>query len=186
MQLPVITFPTWLTIVRIALVPFIIAAIIHDQWTVAVLHFFIAVITDFFDGFLARRWKQESALGAALDPLADKLLMLGCFFTLAFVQTSAFQIPRWFFIVLLAKELFLIIGFLILNFLKKEPFIAQPTMLGKLAACAQFLFVFIVLVGQFFNMHITGMYPISLFLILVLTLSALVQYLYSGYRFLVR
>lgn len=71
-------FPTWLTLFRIILIPFFVLAFyLPYTWSAfacAVL-FVIAAITDWFDGFLARRWKQTTRFGAFLDPVADKVIV---------------------------------------------------------------------------------------------------------------
>lgn len=70
--------PNILTLSRILCIPFIVACFYYSNFTahcVATILFVIACITDFFDGFLARQWKQVSAFGRFLDPVADKLLI---------------------------------------------------------------------------------------------------------------
>lgn len=72
------TLPNLLTLLRIVLIPFIVACFYVSNFTarcVATALFTIACITDFFDGYLARQWKQISAFGRFLDPIADKLLV---------------------------------------------------------------------------------------------------------------
>lgn len=73
-----LNLPTWLTLFRLALIPFVIGLIFvpsagYSHASAAL--FGIALVTDWLDGFLARRWKQASAFGAFLDPVADKLLV---------------------------------------------------------------------------------------------------------------
>lgn len=76
----VINFPTILTIARAVLAPLVVVAFYldfdHHYWVAAVL-FFIAGITDYLDGYLARRYDLKSNFGAFLDPLADKILVAG-------------------------------------------------------------------------------------------------------------
>ncbi|MDF2939715.1 MAG: pgsA [Gammaproteobacteria bacterium] len=69
------TLPNGLTVFRIALIPlFVLSFYLHDHWITAAI-FFIAAITDWLDGFLARYLKETSAFGAFLDPVADKLIV---------------------------------------------------------------------------------------------------------------
>lgn len=74
-----LNFPTYLTLFRVLLIPLFIAAFYLPQgWyaaEISTLIFFIASITDAFDGYLARRWNQTTRLGAFLDPVADKVLV---------------------------------------------------------------------------------------------------------------
>lgn len=71
-----ITVSTALTLARIALVPFIVTAMIGDRWGLACALFIIAAITDALDGALARWRNEQTFLGASLDPLADKFLIV--------------------------------------------------------------------------------------------------------------
>ncbi|QKJ86671.1 CDP-diacylglycerol--glycerol-3-phosphate 3-phosphatidyltransferase [Paramixta manurensis] len=70
--------PTWLTVFRVFLIPFFVLAFyLPFQWAplVCALIFVVAAVTDWFDGFLARRWKQTTRFGAFLDPVADKVMV---------------------------------------------------------------------------------------------------------------
>src|SRR5476651_2511993 len=125
-----ITFSTLLTLARIAITPMIVIAMATFNWGIACTLFCIAAATDIADGYLARWLNERTFLGACLDPIADKLLVLSCFFTLAFVQSPLFSIPLWFVLLVLCKELILIIGATILYYLKGHITI-HPTLLGK-------------------------------------------------------
>ncbi len=102
------TIPTKLTLLRI-LLTFAIMALLFlpgaAAKAAALGGFGLASLTDWADGYLARRWHQTSALGALLDPIADKVLILGMF--LAFVQLG--MIPAWMVLVIVLRE-FLITG----------------------------------------------------------------------------
>ena len=102
------TLPTKLTILRIFLTIVIMALLFapgaHAK-TAALAIFLVAGFTDWLDGYLARKWNQRTPLGALLDPIADKVLVLGLF--LAFIQLSL--IPAWMALVIAARE-FLITG----------------------------------------------------------------------------
>ncbi len=71
--------PTWLTLFRIGLIPFFVLAFyLPFTWgpTLCAVIFVFAAVTDWFDGFLARRWKQTTRFGAFLDPVADKIMVV--------------------------------------------------------------------------------------------------------------
>ena len=78
-----LNFPTYLTLFRVVLIPlFVMAFYLPPQWyapEISTLIFFIASITDAFDGYLARKWNQTTRLGAFLDPVADKILVAVAF-----------------------------------------------------------------------------------------------------------
>lgn len=81
-----LTIPNILTLLRIAVIPIVVVAFfsnsIFGQW-LAVLTFFVACVSDFFDGYLARLLSQSSHMGQMLDPIADKLLVMSTLFLLA-------------------------------------------------------------------------------------------------------
>ena len=98
------TLPTKLTLIRIGLTFLIMAILFVPGWMaklVALTLFLLAGATDWLDGHLARRWKQTSPVGALLDPIADKILVLGIF--LAFVQLRL--VPAWMVLIILIREL---------------------------------------------------------------------------------
>ena len=73
-----LTLPTWLTLLRIVLIPVLVAVFyLPYGWTnfVTVFVFVLAALTDWLDGWIARRYNQYSAFGAFLDPVADKLMV---------------------------------------------------------------------------------------------------------------
>lgn len=98
------TLPTKLTILRIALT-FLVMGLVFVSGVaaklIALIAFLVASATDWLDGYLARRWHQTSPLGALLDPIADKILVLGVF--LAFVQLRI--VPAWMVLIILLREL---------------------------------------------------------------------------------
>ena len=89
-----INFPILLTWLRVALIPLVVGVFYlpstwlspFHQGVASTLIFIIAAITDWFDGFLARRWNQTSAFGAFLDPVADKLMVVGALLMLVHLK----------------------------------------------------------------------------------------------------
>jgi cardiolipin synthase len=180
-----ITFPTLLTIVRIALAPVIAVAMIKQQWGRAFILFVIASLTDMFDGALARRWNAKTALGACLDPIADKILLVSCFAALAFTQSPVFVIPHWFVMLILCKELIILFGSLFL-LVSGTGFNVQPTYLGKLTTVVQILFIIWLFFCYFFNWVPTRTYYTMLGLMVSLIILAFTQYVYIGVRYLIK
>lgn len=114
--------PNLLTLARlvISVALFVLLSLYQprEQWSLlldlAVALFFIALATDFLDGFLARRWKVEGRIGRIIDPLVDKVLVLGCFILLLGANFSHYRdgvphnltgVAPWMVIVLLLREL---------------------------------------------------------------------------------
>ena len=97
------TLSTQLTLLRIPLAFLIMALLYLPGWVpraIALVSFLLAAFTDWLDGHLARQWNQTSALGALLDPIADKVLVLGLF--LVFVQLG--MAPAWMVLVIIVRE----------------------------------------------------------------------------------
>ena len=100
------TLPTKLTLLRILLAFFVMGLLFIPGWpakTAALLGFLAAGATDWLDGYLARRLGQATPMGALLDPIADKVLVLGIF--LAFVQLRL--IPAWMVLIIVLRESFI-------------------------------------------------------------------------------
>ena len=102
-----VNLPNLLTYARILMVPIVVGCVVHDtdwaRWT-ALGIFVLAAITDFFDGYLARAWEQQSNLGRMLDPIADKLLVAAVLLALTRVGTIA-GYSLWAALVILCREI---------------------------------------------------------------------------------
>lgn len=176
-----ITLSTMLTLLRIALVPCIVACMLVGWWGTACILFCIAAISDALDGHLARRFNEQTFLGACLDPIADKLLVLSCFFTLAFIHSPLFTIPQWFFMLVLFKELILI-GGSIAFYMMKGHLDVRPTLLGKITAVVQMCFIIWLFMCYFFSWLPIKTYVSMLAIVLILVFASLVQYCIIGIR----
>jgi CDP-diacylglycerol--glycerol-3-phosphate 3-phosphatidyltransferase len=97
--------PNALTLLRIFLVPFLVVVLLTKftgREFVGLGIFLIAAITDFFDGWIARRRNQTTRLGALLDPIADKLLMSAAFISL--VEMDPTHVPAWMVVIIIGRE----------------------------------------------------------------------------------
>ncbi len=178
-----LTIPTMLTLVRLLSTPMIIYAMIKFHWGIAFWLIIVSAFTDILDGYIARNFNQQTLLGACLDPIADKLLVLSVYFTLAFVQSPLFSIPVWFVILVLLKELFLIGGVIFLYF-KRPGLDIKPTILGKLTMLVQILFIIWLFACYFMHWLPVKTYYTALGAVLCLVLSSLYQYVTIGFRYL--
>lgn len=174
-----ITFSTMLTFIRFALIPFIVAAMVMDAWSMAFILFVIAAITDVLDGWTARWFNERTFLGAALDPIADKLLVLAVFATLAFIQPFLFTIPLWFVLLVLLKELVQIMGAVYIYRVKGHLNIA-PTMLGKVTMMAQTIFISWLFACYFFNWVPLKTYYVMLTSVISLVILSFIDYARIG------
>jgi cardiolipin synthase len=176
-----ITFSTILTIIRIILVPFIMSAMILHAWDSAFWLFIIAALSDVFDGWCARWLNERTFLGACLDPLADKLLILAVFTTLAFVQSPLFSIPLWFVLLVLIKEMILIIGSIFI-FARQGHLTVRSLFWGKAAMAAQTSFIIWLFSCYFFHWVPIRTYYAMLTGVLCISFLALLQYMRIGLR----
>jgi cardiolipin synthase (CMP-forming) len=182
-QEPILTLPTIVTLIRLALIPAIIISMVLHHWGTAFLLFIIASITDGIDGALARLLDEKTFFGAALDALTDKVLIVSCFITLAFVRTPLFVIPLWFVGVVLLKEIVLISGTIYLLCAKEDVEIS-PTTLGKSTMCMQVGFIIWLFACYFFHWLPLKTYYGMLGLLLFFVVASLYQYIIIGKRYL--
>jgi cardiolipin synthase len=178
-----ITIPTMLTLVRLVSAPIIVYAMLKQDWGMAFWLIVVSALTDLMDGYIARNFNQQTWLGACLDPIADKLLVLSIYFTLAFVQSPLFAIPVWFVFLVLIKELILISGIVFL-YLKSDKLDIAPTLLGKLTMLAQVLFIIWLFSCYFLHWLPIKTYYTALGAVLCLVLSSLYQYARIGISYL--
>lgn len=176
-----ITSATWVTFMRIVLTPIIVVAMIMQQWGVAFWLFVLASVSDFLDGYIARLRDERTFLGACLDPIADKALLLSCFFTLAFVQSPLFAIPVWFVWFVLFKEILLVGGSLVV-LARTGNLRVQPTLLGKVTTFAQMGFITWLFACYFFKWVPIKTYYTSLGILFTLVAVTFVQYVVIGVR----
>lgn len=95
--------PTYLTLIRILMVPILVVVLltrVSNHEIIGVTLFWVASLTDWLDGYLARRWKQVTVLGKLLDPLADKLLVAGALISLVELDLA----PAWMTFIILGRE----------------------------------------------------------------------------------
>lgn len=142
------------SIIRILLIPFFVSfLIIYKRFDldysryIALGIFIIAVLTDFFDGLVARIKKEKSEIGKVIDPLADKLLLNAAFVSLYFLK---FPISWWVVLIVISRDIIILIGIAILNFIKIE-IVIFPSMWGKFTTFFQMLTIISVLSGFVFS-----------------------------------
>ena len=127
-----------LTYLRIVLIPVVMALTMRGSWGAAAGVFGIAAITDFFDGYLARRWKATTVLGSFLDTTADKLLVAGALIALVEVGRAW----AWAAFVIVAREL-VILG--LRGVVASDGTVMAPSFWGKLKANVQFVAILLAL-----------------------------------------
>lgn len=178
-----ITLPTLFTIARIAIVPLVIVAMINAWWASAFFFFVFACLTDLIDGFLARLLNEKTFLGAFLDPIADKLLLISCFFTLAFISTPLFSVPRLFVFFVISKELLQLVGAVIV-YCARGYLNIQPTLLGKLTTSIQMFFIVWLFSCYFLCWIPIKTYYVMLFTMICFIGASFIQYVNIGLHIL--
>lgn len=107
------TVPNILTFTRIVSAPAVGYLILHGQVTLALALFTYSCITDFLDGFIARRWNLRSVVGSIIDPLADKMLMMVCTVCLATVS----EIPLYLATLIIGRDVGLGLAAIVIRYL---------------------------------------------------------------------
>ena len=132
--------PNSITIGRLLLVPLTVWLIISEAYGAALAAFALAGVSDAIDGYLARRLNQRSELGAYLDPVADKALLVSVYVTLGLAK----DIPAWLTIMVVSRDI-LIVGAIILAWVLGRPLRVAPLMVSKVNTVAQIVFAVLVL-----------------------------------------
>jgi cardiolipin synthase (CMP-forming) len=124
--LSALNVPCALTLLRVALVPGIALFLVERHFVLALATFVTAALSDVADGWIARRWRQQTRLGAVLDPLVDIVFNLAMFFALV----AAELLPRWVFVVAALRYGVLVVGGICL-YLFVGPVTIRPTLFGR-------------------------------------------------------
>jgi CDP-diacylglycerol--glycerol-3-phosphate 3-phosphatidyltransferase len=135
---------THITLLRIVLVPFVMGLVmvgdeVDGAYVIAGCVFVVAAVTDFFDGYLARRWRLTTTMGAFLDTTADKLLVAGTLIALVAVGRAS----AWFAVVIVGREL-MVLG--LRGVVAAGGQVMKPSVWGKLKANIQFVAILLAIV----------------------------------------
>ena len=143
----VLTAPNQLTLFRLLLVPCLVILVLYGFNGLAFVVFVVAGVTDALDGLIARRTGQRTTLGAWLDPMADKLLLVSTFVVLTMPLGLPNQLPLWFTVLVISRDVCIVLTVAIVN-LAVERRVFYPSVLGKIATV---LYVVTGAVTLFFN-----------------------------------
>jgi cardiolipin synthase (CMP-forming) len=130
-----------LTLFRILTIPVFLEFLAYHFYWEALLVFAIGGLTDFLDGFVARRMNQQTALGAYLDPVADKLLVITSFIMLG----SIGGVPVWLTVIVVVRDILIVLGYGIIHLLVEERLQVKPSLIGKWSTMLQLLTLAIAL-----------------------------------------
>jgi cardiolipin synthase len=173
-----LSIPNLITLARILLVPIVVWAIATPgaMWIAFVL-FLVAGVSDAIDGFLAKRFGMTTVLGAYLDPLADKALIVSIYLTLGINNL----IPRWLVILVVSRDI-LIVGGIMLAWVVGSPLKIKPLLVSKLNTVAQIVFACVVLGSLGFNYEWPMLTLILMGLVAILTLLSVAAYVAEWVR----
>jgi cardiolipin synthase len=160
-----VTTANLITIGRLVLVPLITWLIVAPQPLAAFLVFVLAAVSDGIDGFIARQFNQRSDLGAYLDPLADKALLVSIYVAL----TTLNEIPVWLTILVVSRDV-LIIGGVVLAWMLAAPMPMRPSVVSKVNTLAQITLAAVALADLAFSANLATLriglhYLVALFTI---------------------
>jgi cardiolipin synthase (CMP-forming) len=172
-----VSIPNIITLGRILLVPFIVWAIASNQMEIAFAIFIVAGVSDAIDGFLAKRFDMASELGALLDPLADKALLVSIYVALGIWGA----VPRWIVILVVSRDI-MIVGAVIISWLFGKPIPMKPLMVSKLNTVAQVAFAALVLAALGFGFKSSPYDIILMGFVTVFTLLSVSFYLVEWMR----
>ncbi|MGQ0735304.1 MAG: CDP-alcohol phosphatidyltransferase family protein [Acidobacteriota bacterium] len=182
---PLFTFANQLTLLRMALIPAFVLLVVYGYFGWALVVFSVAGATDALDGLVARITQQRTALGAWLDPAADKLLLVSAFVVLTLPDLGLVnRIPLWLTVLVISRDVGIVLTVAIVS-LAVGPRTFKPTLLGKAATA---LFILTCVVVMYFNylgrpsVIVDGLVWLSL----AITLASGIDYVFRVARILNR
>ena len=171
------SIPNLITLGRVILVPVVFWLLVTNQMTAAFLVFVVAGISDAVDGFLAKRFDWATELGAYLDPLADKLLIV-CIFVALGVRG---ELPSWLVIAVVSRDILIVIG-IVLSWFMGHPVEIKPLALSKANTLSQIVLAAVVLADEAFTLDMDLVRLVLVWLTAALTLGSLAAYLDAWLR----
>jgi len=173
----VLNLPNTLTLIRILTIPIFLECLAYHLYWEALVVFAFGGVTDFLDGMTARWLNQQTALGAYLDPVADKLLVISSFVMLGLID----GIPMWLTVVVVVRDVLIIVGYGAIHILVEEKMAVRPSWIGKWSTTLQLFTLAVALV----RLHDANLlHPAILTVFILVSAAATVisglQYLFRG------
>ncbi|WP_040477179.1 CDP-alcohol phosphatidyltransferase family protein [Halanaerobium saccharolyticum] len=162
--------PNYITCIRILLIPVYLYFFIQGNIAAAALFFAISAFTDFFDGYIARKFNLKSKLGKLLDPLADKLTIISILLVLIYLNI----IPRLLSFIILAREIFIFLSGIITYFFGLN--FINPSFIGKFSIALLYLAIALKLL----NIDYFG--NILFYIVIPINIVSAVDYSVKAYK----
>ena len=160
--------PNFISLIRISLVIPTVLNLLAGKYIFALILFAIASVSDAVDGFLARFFKWQTDLGKILDPVADKLLMIGSITALWLNQI----VPLSVFVIFVFRDLLILLGATFeMSITEKTP---SPNLVGKITTTSQIIYILVLIIFEILNVDIN----VQIFHILIgfISLLSLISY----------
>lgn len=164
------TLANKISVLRIVLIPVVIIGLLQGAPVWPVVIFVLSAFTDVLDGVAARRRGEKTVLGSYLDPLADKLLLISTYLTLAHLR----MVPMWVFVVIFARDLLIFLGWNIIYILTQNSKPA-PRWPGKVSTFLQMTTVVILLIP-----FLEPIAPVFLWATVAVTVISTLDYIWLG------
>ncbi len=165
------SIPNMISTLRILLVPPVVWSMLDQRWDLALPLFLIAGLSDGLDGFLARRYHWTSRLGAILDPIGDKFLMVSSYLVLGWQGV----LPSWLVALVIMRDVVIMTGTVLYRFIVGV-IVFEPILLSKINTVCQILLVTIALCVMAGGEMFTILQTLFIYIVLVTTLSSGVAY----------
>ncbi len=169
--------PNFLTLLRIVMVPVVVVLLSSQHYAQALLVFTIAGVTDGLDGWFAKTFDLQSAFGAMLDPIADKLLLVSTYTTLAVLG----DIPFWLLVLVVFRDFIIVGGYWLLVAMERKLEV-QPSLISKLNTFFQILLVVLVLVHQSGWMMLSEVISLTVIVVVITTVLSGMGYIRAGMK----
>lgn len=178
------TVPNLLSLLRMAIIPLFVIALLESQPRRALILFLVAGITDALDGAIARFLNQRSVLGTYLDPIADKLLLMTAYVMLSVPGTAGAAIPLWITVLVIARDVLIVVVALVLHLAHGVPAF-PPSWISKINTVAQVsAIVTVLLAAQTPRFELPA--TVMVHVVAVLTLASGLDYIVRANRMAAR
>lgn len=166
------TIPNLITMARLLMVPAVVVMILLGKWQAAFVLFVVAGVSDGLDGFIARHFNMRSEFGAHIDPLADKVLMISIYVTLAVTG----HLPIWFAFLVVFRDVMILVA-VVFSWVMARSMPIKPLFISKLNTAAQIGYAALILGAESFAIQI-GIFNIAfLTVVTFLTIASAAVYL---------
>jgi cardiolipin synthase len=178
-----LTAANQLTLLRVLLIPAFVILVVYGYLGRALIVFAVAGLTDALDGLIARRAGQKTSLGAWLDPMADKLLLVTTFIVLTLPDLGLTnRLPIWLTVLVITRDVLIVLTVAIVN-LAMGPKTFRPSIFGKIATAT---YILTAVVAMFFNYrgHHSPIVDVFVYASLAITVISGVHYVWHSARIL--